>query len=226
MAVRLAEFETGGSYFQNMYIINSAIPSDITPETRQQIGPVGPGNNILVPTEYLKSLYKEEDSRRDDSYFEIYTKDENGNPTKYYTTIVIKEDGLITGGDRQFIDDIILYRYADVLLMIAEAKNALGQDPSTEINQVRMRAFRDSFEENKFISGSQSKNDEFILEERMRELAFEGKRWWDLLRFGKAIEKLPSLQDKDNPEHLLLWPLSNSILSLEPTVEQNPGYQN
>ncbi|MBY5956496.1 RagB/SusD family nutrient uptake outer membrane protein [Membranicola marinus] len=226
MAVRLAEFETGGSYFQNMYIINSAIPSNITPETRQKIGPVGPGNNIMVPTSYLKSLYEENDVRKEETFYEIYTKNEDGNPTVYYTTIVVKEDGLITGGDRQFIDDIILYRYADVLLMIAEAKNALGQDPAAEINQVRMRAFGDDFSGNEFVAGSKEENNEFILEERLRELAFEGKRWWDLLRFGKAIELVPALQDKENPEHLLLWPISNSVLSLEPTVEQNPGYQN
>ena len=35
---------------------------------------------------------------------------------------------------------------------------------------------------------------------------------------------VPTLQNKENPEYLLLFPISNSVLSLEPKIEQNPGY--
>lgn len=47
---------------------------------------------------------------------------------KFYVSVVLKGKGLVRDGDRIFADDIILYRYADILLMKAEAKNALGQD--------------------------------------------------------------------------------------------------
>ncbi|MEX2569129.1 MAG: RagB/SusD family nutrient uptake outer membrane protein [Cyclobacteriaceae bacterium] len=225
MSVRYAEFESAGNnYFNDMYIIGSAIPSNISQETREVIGAIGGGsNNIVVPTDYVKSLYSEGDTRKNPTFFEIYTNQENGDQ-EYYTTIVTKGNGTVIGGSRNFIDDIILYRYADVLLMVAEAKNALGEDPSTEINLVRERAYAEQFEGNEFVSGSQEENDAAILEERLRELAFEGKRWWDLVRFGKAIEMLPTLQAYDNPEERLLWPISNSVLSLENNVTQNPGY--
>lgn len=224
MAVRFDEFEGGNNYFSDMYIIGSAIPTNIEQATRNVIGQIGGGsNNIVVPTPYTKSLLTEEDSRRDASFFEIFTIDDQGN-REYYTTIVLKGSGTVFGGERQFKDDIILYRYAEVLLMKAEAKNALGQDSSPEINQVRERAFGENFDDHVFVSGSQEENNEAILEERLRELAFEGKRWWDLIRFGKAIEMLPTLQNKENPEHLLLWPIPNSVLSLENKIEQNPGY--
>ncbi|MEX2512446.1 MAG: RagB/SusD family nutrient uptake outer membrane protein [Cyclobacteriaceae bacterium] len=227
MAVRYAEFESAGNnYFNDMYIIGSAIPSNISQETREIIGAIGGGsNNIIVPTDYLKSLYSEDDSRKDATFFEIYTQEENGE-LEYYTTIVTKGSGTVIGGSRNFIDDIILYRYADVLLMVAEAKVALGEDPAPEMNKVRERAFGDQFSDHEFVSGSLEENNAAILEERLRELAFEGKRWWDLVRFGKAIEMLPTLSQYDNPEERLLWPISNDVLSLEINITQNPGYQN
>jgi starch-binding outer membrane protein, SusD/RagB family len=52
---------------------------------------------------------------------------------------------MVEDGSRHFLDDLILYRYADVLLMIAEAKNALGQDPTPELNMVRNRAGLDDY---------------------------------------------------------------------------------
>ncbi|HLR26668.1 MAG TPA: RagB/SusD family nutrient uptake outer membrane protein [Fodinibius sp.] len=42
------------------------------------------------------------------------------------------------------------------------------------------------------------------IQERLRELAFEGKRWWDLVRFGKAFELVPPLQDNQGDEYLLV----------------------
>src|SRR5690625_1775973 len=188
MAVRFDEFEGGNNYFRDMYIIGSAIPTNIDEETRAKIGAIGGGsNNIVVPTNYLRSLYSEDDQRREATFYEIYTNDDQGNQD-YYTSIVTKGAGAVVGGSRQFKDDVVLYRYGDVLLMIAEAKNALGQDPEEEINQIRERAYGDLFENYVFSSGTQVENDEAILEERLRELAFEGKRWWDLIRFGKALE--------------------------------------
>ncbi len=226
MAVRFFENEVGSNIFRDMYLIMSAVPSNIDQATRDKIGALGGGsNNITVPTDYYKSLFNDDDQRKDASFFEIYRLDSQNEPTDYYTTIVTKFAGTVIGGSRAFLDDVVLYRYADVLLMKAEAKNALNQDPSDEINAVRMRAYGNKFGQYEFVSGTKAQNDYTILEERLRELGFEGKRWWDLVRFGKAIEMLPTLQNKPNPEHLLIWPISNSILSLEVKVIQNPGYE-
>ena len=131
---------------------------------------------------------------------------------------------MVEAGVRYFKDDVILYRYADVLLMKAEAKNALGQDPSAEINQVRQRAYGTAFAQHTFVSGSKEQNDDAILQERLLELAFEGKRWWDLVRFNKAFDLVPSLQNRKGQNHLLLFPISSYILSLEPQIQQNAGY--
>src|SRR5690606_7322563 len=98
MAVRFDEFEGGNNYFRDMYIIGSAILTNIDSETRAVIGPIGGGsNNIVVPTTYTKSLFAQEDSRRDVSFFEIYTQNNQGG-SDYYTSIVLKGSGTVFGG--------------------------------------------------------------------------------------------------------------------------------
>lgn len=223
MSVRFLEDEASNNYFYDMYLIMSAFPSNINDDTYNMVYPPG-GNNIVVPTDYIKSLFTEDDSRKDASFYEIYTLDDEGEPTDYYTTVVTKGNGTISSGARLFLCDVILYRYADILLMKAEAKNALGQDPSDEINEVRERAYGGHYGEYIFTSLTQDENDAEILKERLRELAFEGKRWWDLIRFGKAIDMVESISGQEDPEHLQLWPIAEGDLSLETLVEQNPGY--
>ena len=108
--------------------------------------------------------------------------------------------------------------------MKAEAKNALGQDPSEEMNLSRKRAYGDNFDKHIFVNRSKELNDDEILKERLLELVFEGKRWWDLIRFGKAFDIVPSLNNKKGQDHMLLWPLSLTVLTREPQVGQTPGW--
>lgn len=223
MSVRFQEFEAGNNYFWLMWIHGSAVPGTIDDYARSIIFPVGSGQGIVIPSEVYRNQYTDDDTRKDATFLEIYAYEEPDVPT-YNTSIVLKGKGLVNSGDRKFINDVILYRYADILLMKAEVKNALGQNPEAEINEVRRRAYGDAFTNHQFVNGSQVSNDEAILKERLLELAFEGKRWWDLVRFDKAFELVPSLQDRADERHLLLFPISESVLSLEPLMEQNPGY--
>ncbi|RYE18578.1 MAG: RagB/SusD family nutrient uptake outer membrane protein, partial [Sphingobacteriaceae bacterium] len=75
-----------------------------------------------------------------------------------------------------------------------------------------------------FINGTKDANDDAILKERLFELAYEGKRWFDLVRFGKAFDLVPSLQSKKGQDYLLLSPINLSVLALDSKVIQNPGY--
>lgn len=221
MAVHFEDLESGDMYNNSMYIRNDQIPSDVDEESAELIG-TGGGLNRWAPSETLREQFTDDDSRKNGSFAELYTV-ENGDST-FFASAVTKFRGFVDDGSRKFLDDVVLYRYADVLLMIAEAKNGLGQDPSAEINEVRQRAYGDDYSDHIFVSGSRETNSEAILQERLRELAFEGKRWWDLLRFGKAFEKVPSLQDRQGEDYLLLWPISEGTLSQNGELEQNPGY--
>lgn len=223
MANNFLRFETGGSFMANMYI--DAFPPNSEPVTKALLGTIG-GGNYWTPTDEVRNKFSREDVRRNGSFTELYSADAGtGLYTKYYGGIVKKFDGMVDAGARYFLDDIILYRYADVLLMKAEAQNALGNDPSNAINMVRKRAFGSNYNNHIFVNGTKEQNDNAILDERLFELMYEGKYWWDILRFGKATERIAYFKTNPGDTYKYLWPLSLNILSLEPKAVQNPGYE-
>lgn len=225
MSIRYQDLDgpTTNGFWQK-WIIDAAIPSNINAETKQLIQPVGGGQGLLVLTDLVRKQFTNDDTRKKASFHEIYTFD-NANNATFYSTLCLKGKGLVIGGTRLFLSDIVLYRYADVLLMKAEAKNALGQDPSAEMNLIRQRAYRANYASNIFVNGAKDQNDAAILKERLFEFVYEGRRWWDLVRFGKAFDLVPNLQSRKGQDYLLLFPISNTVLSLEPKVKQNPGYK-
>ena len=190
-------------------------------ETMEKVAPmIGSKNSHWQIANSVVEQFYDDDLRKDASLIQVFeTRD---GITKLLYNVDQKWDGIMSGGVMAHYNDYILYRYADVILMKAEAKSALGQDPSTEINEIRKRAFGDNYSDHIFESGTKEYNDEVILQERLFEFYHEGKRWWDLVRFDKALELVPLLEGKD--ENYLLFPIAEDILSLEPLVEQNPGY--
>lgn len=127
--------------------------------------------------------------------------------------------------------DIVLYRYADVLLLLAEAENELSTDGGRAldlVNQIRTARQLPLVKDSEFGSTKEDRLD-YILDERQLELFGEGKRWWDLLRNDKAIEILnPILSQREGggvlTQDRLLWPILDFHLIDNPLLEQNPGY--
>lgn len=223
MAVRFQDIEAPvETEYANMYSHPGLTPSNLDEQTKTALGVLG-GYSVWSPSSTIRGQFTTDDQRKDASFIEIYAVAANGTRA-YYSSVVSKFSGVVISGVRRFLDDIILYRYADVLLMKAEAKNALGQDPSAEVNKVRQRAYGTNSTSHVFVNGTKDQNDELILKERLLELGFEGKRWWDLLRFNKAFELVPSLKSRAGQNYLMLFPISETTLSLEPKVQQNPGY--
>jgi hypothetical protein len=112
-------------------------------------------------------------------------------------------------------------RYADVLLMYAEALNENGKtiEALTEMNKVRVRAGVAEYQDL-----TQSETREAIYLERRLELAFEGHRWFDLVRTGRALEVMAPFGMKD---YMTVFPLPLSQIQLinDPSIlPQNPGY--
>jgi starch-binding outer membrane protein, SusD/RagB family len=201
--------------------------NDLDPATRTVLAG-GRGYSYLQVQPQIRNQFNDKDQRRDATFKEIYIYS-GGYPAgvkTYYTTIQTKFDGVIISGQRWWYDDYVIYRYGDIVLMKAEAKNALNQDPSVEINKVRQRAYGINYPQFVFVNGTKEQNDAAILKERLLETAFEGHYWWDLVRFGKAFELVPSLQNQAGKDYLLLFPIVQSTLSIEPKVTQNPGYNN
>ncbi|QDK79938.1 RagB/SusD family nutrient uptake outer membrane protein [Spirosoma sp. KCTC 42546] len=112
-------------------------------------------------------------------------------------------------------------RYADVLLMLAEAMNENGKTSQalTYLNQVRERARVTAY-----ANLSQSDLREKIYLERRFELTLEGHRWFDLIRTGRALATLQKLGMKPNMTVFPL-PLTQVQIINDPAVlPQNPGY--
>ena len=113
-----------------------------------------------------------------------------------------------------------LVRYSDVLLTYAEAIMEIegGVSSNTDaleaFNQVRIRAELEPLE---------TIDKEILLQERRVEFAFEGQRWFDLVRTGRAFEVM-TLHGKNIAQHNLLFPLPSSELEINTNLEQNPGY--
>ncbi len=137
-----------------------------------------------------------------------------------------KYQGEQNAGSRAYTNDFPIYRYADLLLLLAEAKVILGEDPSTEINLVRARAYGANYDAN--VQGYPNMTidadpNEAILEERYKEFIFEGKRWYDLRRFGdQYVYEHTTVSPTD--AFRLLWPISRGALTDNSALVQNPGY--
>ena len=144
----------------------------------------------------------------------------------YFGSVFNKFLGQVSGSVRIFENDVPVYRYADVLLLLAEVKNLLGEDPTTEINQVRQRAFGANYDAalHGFVNGTQVENANAILNERYKEFIGEGKRWWDLRRAGDSfvIEQISFLNPGD--EYKLQLPITTDMIGRNPDLVQTQGY--
>jgi hypothetical protein len=122
----------------------------------------------------------------------------------------------------------IFYRLADVLLLKAEALNELGDlaGAAELVNRIRTRVNLPNT-----TAGNQSDMRLAIEKERRLELAFEGHRWYDLKRTGRAIAVMNAVTGANNEnlgydvnENRLLWPIPQAELDKNSKLTQNPGY--
>ena len=120
----------------------------------------------------------------------------------------------------------VVTRYADVLLMKAEALNEMGQTTLAEapLYEVRCRA---GLTNRSTIEGlSQMQMREKIIHERRMELAFEGHRWFDIIRYkdNYALNFLHSIGKTAATSKHLLLPIPTQEREANPKLTQNPGW--
>lgn len=113
-------------------------------------------------------------------------------------------------------NDIVLYRYADVLLMKSEAKVRNGESGDEEMNAVRSRVGMPSL----------SATLDNILNERLLELVWEGWRRQDMIRFGTYCKQydIHTPSEADKKGYTIVFPIPEKARELNTNLKQNPGY--
>jgi len=180
-----------------------------------------------IPTVELYELFDENDERRDATFFTSY--EEEGVVYEFPWPLYFKYfDPSQVNNTSQSNANIHVIRYADVLLMYAEAINELNgptPDAFDAINRVRVRAFNT---EEMALSGlSQRELRDAIYLERRLELAMEAHRWFDLIRTDRFVEVMANHTENGGTQiapHKVLMPIPQRELDVNPNLTQNPGY--
>ena len=199
---------------------------------------MGPRNSKMVaggygwnlPTEEFMNQWESGDLRKDVTVlyngcppFDGYRYDSGSSSTGYNVRkfLVSKSDSPEYNTNPS---DFIVYRYADVLLKKAEALNESGNTAmaAVPLNIVRRRAGLGE------ISGNVSKEvmRDIIIHERRMELAFEGHRWFDMIRIDDGRYALKFLRGigKNPTKDRLLLPIPLTEMDSNNLMEQNAGY--
>ncbi|HYG40134.1 MAG TPA: RagB/SusD family nutrient uptake outer membrane protein [Cytophagales bacterium] len=188
-------------------------------------GTTGFGDN--PPTKNLYDTYTERnDTLRRNATLRLFT--ENTTPAKpasvTFGCYVYKYTDPTATGNKDGGNNYPLMRYADVLLMYAEALNEQGAgngEAYNAINEVRNRAGLADL-----ATGlTQDQFRDSVLLERRLELAFEGHRRYDLIRTKRLISAIKEQNPDINvQEHHYLLPIPQRERDVNPKLEQNPVY--
>jgi hypothetical protein len=172
----------------------------------------GLGNNRNRPTQNLYDAFEPGDLRRDISMATSYVNPATGLTVEALHILKYRSQPF-TNNDSDLNWPVI--RYADVLLMLAEALGE-GSEAYGLINQVRARAGLGPIDASTPGTFAQK-----LLKERRVELAFENHRWADLKRFGVATEAMAAkgLTAK------MLFPIPQREIDVSPGMQQNPEHR-
>lgn len=216
------EYESGvnaGSQLTNLMCPNSSV-------FQAFYGVPGTGNERNGPTQALIDLFEPNDKRKDISigitggfinetgtFVPLPSTTNQTYTKKYLTRIQAANDSPVNWK---------IIRYADVLLMLAESMNENGKTAQAipYLNEIRKRAGVNEYP----ITMNQSDTREAIEKERRLELCFEGVRWFDIVRTGKAYD---IMKDFGMGQYMTVFPIPLNQVQLinDPAIlPQNPGY--
>ena len=196
-------------------------------------GPYGQGWSTNLPTQNLANAYSAGDTRKAVSILDIEAyKAANPQFSITYQVAPYKNTGLYnqkysprkgeTSGqvELNYLNNYRAIRYADVLLMAAEANNRAttpnDAKAQTYLNRVRQRAFGDQLH-NVTLTGTALK--QAIWDERRLELAMEGDRFFDLVRTGQAAAKITGFVAGKTE----VFPIPQQEVDIS-GLKQNPNY--
>ena len=147
---------------------------------------------------------------------EPYEKTAGARIAKYSVDATARDDGRLSN------NDIVLFRFADAMLMYAEACYRLGliEEGLLPLNAVYHRSNGNIKQKYDDIT------DDILLHERLKEFMWEGWRRNDLIRFGRFHKPYDLKQDNNHEAdgHTIVFPLPADMMAMHPDWKQNPGY--
>jgi starch-binding outer membrane protein, SusD/RagB family len=210
----------------SVFDVNNKMNAEIIFAVRYNKSVIGQGHGL--PTYFnqpgldpkLISAYQPGDTRAD--LLNIIQLDINNKPVKkYYDTF--------DPNTKNLGNDFIVFRYADVLLMYAEAENevAYSTDAFQYLNAIRTRAGATTFTTTDLPDQASFRT--AVLQERRLELPLEEHRWFDLIRTNTAIDALKNsgLTTIIIQSYQYLYPIPQTQLDLSTNktgFTQNTGY--
>ena len=179
------------------------------------------GNNI--PEMDIYNAYEEGDLRRDFSMSLGYYDNRKNNEWVESRYVCKFMDVPYQNNDAS--NNYPVIRYADVILMYAEALNQNGKtaEACKYLNMTRRRGFGYQTTETSPVDLQTTDKAQFALmveQERRVELAFENHRWFDLIRTGRAVEVMKSKGFSLN-ETNLICPIPQKQIDVNPKLTQN-----
>ncbi len=203
-------------------VINSAYSTEFAP--RSSGIQAGQSYGEVAPTPTFLKLYASNDTRL--SFFkDSYPKYQSSVIVNFGHPFCFKYFDLDEGGNSG--QNYPVLRFADVLLMYAEAENEIdgvgdGSMYSSiwGLNQIRVRAGQPAKTSTDFTQSS-LRNE--IWDERSRELCFEGHRWFDLVRTNTLIQAAAAA-GKTATQKNLVCPIPQPEINADKNLVQNPGY--
>lgn len=226
-AINYEQNQAENTVFNTPFLVNLAELSSRLDNgsgaTVQDVYPLAVGGNrVGMNAAMLQKLNVASDTRIRPSFRPIY----NTGNANHKGVMLTKYIGRVVNNVRVYDVDFPIYRYADVLLMLAEAKAKLLTSPVSEINKIRQRAYGAGYTPH--VNGTQDQNIEAILEEQLREFIGEGKRWWALRRAGDkwVFHYVDPRFITEATKYKFLLPITRAQLESDPKLTQTPGYTN
>lgn len=220
---RNAVYIGGPQYYWENYTENRERPFMIT-TSKKGIDQDYSGADADEPMDWQLELSREIQLRPDGAATLNVGNDQKGRAMGYRSVKFFVDQNLTSAHARNQSNDVPIFRYADVLLMKAEAilrgaSPTNGDSPLSLINQIRAYVHAEALATVPTL--------EDLLDERAREFTDESWRRNDLIRFGKFEDKwgFRDLYTAGYTEkYRRIFPMPTNVLNLNTIWQQNPGY--
>lgn len=217
LAFKLKRTATAGGRIGSLFRGTSANASNI-------------GTVTWAPSDELWNSYDQTNDVRFASYFKDEPILTNSNPPRQ-SHLIQKYAGTGYASSNENVADAKVFRTGEMYLIRAEAKAESNDLAGAAADVNALRAARITG----YVNVTYASKDAAIadiIQERFKELAYEGHRFWDLKRRGLPVERLPSDAPTANGTTLpannfrFVLPIPNAEIQANSLIVQNPGYTN